>query len=211
MPLLLCDLDETLLDRSGTLRRWATSLVADHDLDPSDVDWIMAQDRGGDASRKEFLDALNHRYGIDPPISVQAYAESYAPLFRSEPSVRTALALARERGWTIAVVSNGYAVQGEKIAAAGLGTFVDAVCISDLEGTWKPDAGLLRVAARRTGQTLDGAWMIGDNPDADIGAATNAGVASAWIRHGRTWPRNDYQPTIEVDTFAEAVHHIVRA
>ena len=64
---------------------------------------------------------------------------------------------------------------------------------------------LLAVAAERTGLGLDDSWMIGDNPDTDIGAANDAGIKSVWLRIGRSWPREDFAPTYEADTFPEAV------
>ena len=59
--------------------------------------------------------------------------------------------------------------------------------------------------------TLDGAWMIGDNADADIGAAHAAGIRSVWLRHGRPWPREDFAPTYEADSFPEAVEMVFSA
>ena len=47
--------------------------------------------------------------------------------------------------------------------------------------------------------------MIGDSPEADIGAAVAAGIDSVWLRLGRSWSLQGYKPTAEADTFAEAV------
>ena len=51
--------------------------------------------------------------------------------------------------------------------------------------------------------------MIGDNPDSDIGAAHAAGIRSVWLRHGRPWPREDFAPTHEADSFPEAVDMVL--
>ena len=47
MALLLCDLDETLVDRSAAYRRWATELASDHGLDAFAVEWLVVEDQGG--------------------------------------------------------------------------------------------------------------------------------------------------------------------
>jgi FMN phosphatase YigB (HAD superfamily) len=34
----------------------------------------------------------------------------------------------------------------------------------------------LKIAAQRTGETLDGAWLVGDNADTAVAAAAAAGI-----------------------------------
>ena len=85
----------------------------------------------------------------------------------------------------------------------GLDRLVDAWCVSEIEGSWKPSVPLLAIAAERCGESLSDAWMIGDGPDTDILAADTAGIPSVWLRHGRAWPREDFRPTFEASSFAE--------
>ena len=93
-----------------------------------------------------------------------------------------------------------------KVVAAGLGDLIDACCISEAEGFWKPAPELFRIAAERCGESLEDAWMIGDNPITDIGGAAGLGIKTVWIRLGRTWPADlAYQPTRQADTVSEAV------
>lgn len=51
----------------------------------------------------------------------------------------------------------------DKVTAAELGSLVDAVCISGVEGVAKPDPWFLQIAAERAGAPLKNSWMIGDN------------------------------------------------
>jgi len=100
--------------------------------------------------------------------------------------------------------------QGAKIEAAGLADLVDACCISGTEGFWKPAPELFAIAAERCGADLEGGWMIGDNPTADIGGAVACGLQTVWMRHGRLWPPElDYRPTGEADSFAEAADFVL--
>lgn len=205
MPLLLCDLDETVLDRSGTFLRWATGFAAERGLGPEALDEILAEDGGGYRDREEFASALTMRYQFPEPFRAGDFMASFAPMFRCEPSTREALLAARSDGWKIAIVTNGGPGQMAKVRAAELEPLVDVICISDVEGCRKPDPRLLRIAAERAQAGLDGSWVIGDNADADIGAANAAGIDSVWMRLGRCWDLPGYRPTAEADSFAEAV------
>jgi putative hydrolase of the HAD superfamily len=40
MPLVLFDLDNTLIDRAASFRRWATHFAEVHSLGPEDVAWL---------------------------------------------------------------------------------------------------------------------------------------------------------------------------
>lgn len=44
MPLLLCDLDDTVLDRAATFRRWVEGFLARRGLDPAGAGWLIEQD-----------------------------------------------------------------------------------------------------------------------------------------------------------------------
>lgn len=208
MPLLLCDLDETLVDRAGAFHRWARDFAHRYDAGDHFANWLIDIDDDGTASREAFFEAVKTRLGLDATTEelLANYHRTYSTFFQPEPSVATALETARRAGWTIAVVTNGDAHQTRKIAAVGLEPHLDVVCISAVEDAWKPDPRLLQIAAARAGLGLDGdSWMIGDNAHADIGAAVAAEIRSVWLRRGRQWPRSDYAPTAEADTFACAV------
>jgi putative hydrolase of the HAD superfamily len=204
--LLLCDLDDTILDRSGTLRRWATDLGVEHRLGPSAVEEILLLDERV-SSREEFVATISENYRLVPALTLSRYYGTYLPMFSCAESVRSALVQARAHGWQIAIVTDGGPMQQEKIDVADLRDLVD-VCISAIEGYRKPDPRLLALAADRVGASLDGAWVIGDSARADIGAAVAAGVSSVWLRHGRAWQLDEYRPTADADSFEAAVDFI---
>ena len=51
--------------------------------------------------------------------------------------------------------------------------------------------------------------MMGDDPIADIGGAFAIGISSAWLQHGRQRSRSDYLPTLEAQSFPEAVGRVL--
>jgi len=213
LPVLLCDLDDTLVDRGAAFARWAAEFAAQHGQSDDFVEWLFEIDDAGFGPRPEFFVSIHERLALAQTVDelIADYYRAFLPQFRSDDAVRAALASARAQGWSIAIVTNGPDTQHDKIHHAGLEPLVDAWCVSSVEGHWKPDARLLELAAERCNLTLDGAWMIGDNPDSDIGAAHAAGIRSVWLRHGRPWPRADFAPTYEADSFPEAVDLVLSA
>lgn len=208
--LLLCDLDETILERRAALRRWALAFAASRRLGDGAADEIVDEDHRGARSRPEFVAAVNRRFRLDPPLTVD-YLHDYVRCFELEGSTAAALRRARAAGWRIAIATNGEQPQLDKIDHVGLRSLVDAIAVSAIDGVTKPDPGLLRLAAERADASLDGAWMIGDDPVNDMQAARAAGIRSVWLRRGRTWPEELPPPTAEADSFSSAVDLVLSA
>lgn len=85
-----------------------------------------------------------------------------------------------EMGFTNCVLSNNYPELPDAIHAMGLGGFFDAYFVSGGIGYDKPRAEIYRHALRETGNP-ETAYMIGDNPSADIKGAKQAGLKTVWV------------------------------
>ena len=209
VPLLLCDLDDTVLSRRDAFLEWAAAYLHERGLPLGDLEWMVATDDDGYRPRPELFAAVADRDGLpDGPDAVGAqYYSDFLGRFACAPDVSDALARARAAGFKLAIVTNGdQRAQEGKIGAAGLAERFDAVCISGVEGWTKPAREIFELAASRCGEELAGSWMIGDHPENDIGGAVACGVRTVWIRHGRTWPESlGFAPDHEADGFAEAV------
>jgi len=211
MPLLLADLDDTLIDRRGSFRDWAETFCTRHGLDADEVPWLVELDAYGYTPREEVFTRIRERFFFAEPVDqlVAAYRDEY-PSFARPPG-EEAIALLRglrAGGWRIGVVTNGHPVQLRKLEVTGLAPLVDACCVSELEGVRKPEPAIFERAAGRCGEPLAGAWMIGDNPVADIGGADALGLSTIWLRHGRDWEEPRFAPTLAVDTLEEALAHL---
>lgn len=208
MALLLCDLDDTLIDRAGAFRRWAQDFAGRHVIPPTELPWMLDLDHDGYVNRPAYLAAVRERFQLPVTLErlVAEYHERY-PCFVEPPDPGTMAALRELRadGWRVGVVTNGAASQEAKLERAGLLDCLDGWAISDLVGHRKPDPTIFRVAAERCGRPLRDAWMIGDYGPTDIAGASALGLRSVWLRRGRAWPFQAYLPTHEADTFAEAV------
>ena len=219
MPLLMCDLDDTLVERAPLFRTWAEGFLDEHVPDqvtPDLVDWLVEQDRGGFRPREEFIAAVVQRIGSDAPVEELAaeHDRALSESYRLTPGVRSALDEVRSAGWSFAVVTNGPEFrQRPKIVAAGLDELADAVCISGEVGEPKPAAVMFEQAAERAGTTLDGAWMIGDNLDADIAGAHGVGARSVWVKQHSEWLtfESGTEPDLVAEDFPDAVRQVLAA
>lgn len=209
MPLLLCDLDDTLLDRAGAFRAWAEALLATRGLDGW-LDRVLAIDHAGRVRRWDMVARVCAEVplGVSEAELLAAYERDFIASFGPHsllPETAAALERARAAGWTIGVLTNGDAIQVEKIRRSGLDGYLDGWCLTDEIGHQKPDPEAFRIAAAQLGTTLEGAWMIGDVETTDIEGAVAAGIPSVWISHGRNWPVREFHPTMRAGSAAEAI------
>jgi putative hydrolase of the HAD superfamily len=209
VPLLLVDLDNTLIDRAGAVGRWAREFAAAHGRGPADAAWLAAADRDGLEPRELFAGMIAERFGLDGQDEGAILAELRGGLVRQlvpDDAVTRALRDARGAGWVPFVVTNGTVAQQErKLRHTGLDREVAGWVVSEGVGLRKPDPAIFQVAAARAGQSLEGAMMIGDSAQADVGGARAAGVRAVWLHRGRPWPLTAFEPDHRADSFADAV------
>lgn len=202
------DLDDTIIDFRANSRAALANLYRQRRFDslwPTVDDWIAAYERHNislwvdysvgiidnatlrlERFRRPLTDAgmsdaeaRKLSPGLDPQ-----YLDLLAQEKRLIPGAPALLAKLRERGFTIGVLSNGFAdVQHRKIARAGLADKIDITVLSDDIGVNKPDTRLFRYAQSRTQWPDDASahLMIGDNPATDIGGALKAGWQAVWF------------------------------
>ncbi|MFD3475907.1 HAD family hydrolase [Streptomyces sp. NPDC058695] len=213
MPLLLLDLDNTLVDRDAAFRAAAAGFLAQHGLPDSDLTWVTTIDASGYTARHEVAAALSDRYGdLVSTAAIRALLDNgvadHVALTRSS---REALRKAQADGWTCVIVTNGRSVQQEaKIRNTGLDRLVQGWVVSETVGHKKPEPEIFHAAAATVGIPLPGAWVIGDSPHADIAGAEALGLRSVWVTDGRPWSQDSYQPTHVAKDVAFAISHAMR-
>ncbi|WP_446215895.1 HAD family hydrolase [Micromonospora sp. IBHARD004] len=208
MPLLLLDLDNTLLDRTGAFRTWGERFLDSVGAPAVDIDWLLSVDADGLTDRWDVADAIRNRYGLRIP-SIDLVDELHDGVVansRLDPLVACALRIADDAGWVPVVVSNGAVRQQDaKIRRTGLDRYVADWVISEEAGVSKPNPRIFALAAQRARMPLRGAWVVGDSPEADIGGAAAVGLPSVWLHRGRTWSDTRFAPTRTVDGLIAAV------
>lgn len=210
MPLALFDLDNTLLDREAAFAGWARRFCKAWGLPDQARAELVAADDDGRRSREELLAGVRDRYGLGVTVDelLEAYHLDYPAGFTLPDGSRAALRRLRSAGWRLGVVTNGPRFQERKLEVTGLGDEVDAVCVSALVGSWKPDPGIFVEAARLCGTELVG-WMVGDSASADIRGAQGVGLRTIWFHRGRSWDLGAPGPDARVSDVPAAVRVIL--
>ena len=67
MPLLLLDLDNTLLDRAGAFQVWATDFLTRIGAPRAELDWLLDVDADGLTNRWDVAEAIKDRYRLRTP------------------------------------------------------------------------------------------------------------------------------------------------
>lgn len=214
MPLLLLDLDNTVLDRAGPFRAWAQRFLAEIGAPADDLDWLLDVDADGLTSRWDVADAIRQRYLLRVPSVdlVEALHDGVIENTRLDPLVACALRIADDSGWLPVIVSNGALRQQEaKIRRTGLDRYVADWVISEDVGVSKPNPRIFAMAAQRVRMRLHHAWVVGDSPEADIGGAATMGLPSVWLHRGRSWLDSRFAPTRMADGVIPALATVMAA
>ena len=96
------------------------------------------------------------------------------------PDAAETLRRCREMGFVNCILSNNYPELPDAIRSFGLGEFFEAYFVSGAVGYDKPRPEIYRHALREMGDP-ETAYMIGDNPVADIRGAKQAGLRTVWV------------------------------
>lgn len=203
------DLDDTLTDRQQSMRRWAEEvskrLCIDRPLDA--VTRIIEIDSGGSAEKNILFEKIVSEFGSNAGTANDLridYDLSTARLTRATEGAKECLQTLKANCRSIVVVTDGKIDrQRIKIKAAGLDHLIDALIDTDTSGLPKPHSAAFIDGARAVGGCVEGAWVVGDSPSADIGAAATLGLRSIWLRNGRKWPIADFRPTVEINHLSE--------
>jgi len=91
------------------------------------------------------------------------------------------------KGYKIHLITNGFEkTQWSKVRNSGLDKYISHLITSESSNSLKPKKEIFDYALEKTGATLEASIMIGDNPDADIQGAVNAGMDSVFVNHLHT-------------------------
>lgn len=213
---VLFDLDETLLDRTTSLRAFLSDQFRRFAPVLGDVgqeEWearFLAIDARGRVHKSKVYPVLLREFGGEPAKAELLFTDyqlnccKHARPFEGMAAVLGAL---RGRGKRLGIVTNGEgAFQRRHVEALALGSLVDEVLASDEEALRKPDEELFRRAAARLGVEPAACLFVGDNPAADVLGAAVAGMETLWFRCGQEWPRDlPDNPGPTIDTLAEVL------
>lgn len=131
---------------------------------------------------------------LDFKIGDEALARELGRLFVEGLPTRTllfpdtveVLEYLRAKNYQLHLITNGFEeVQHNKLKYSGLTPFFGEVITSQGSNTLKPHKEIFDFARQKTGAPLETSIMIGDNIEADILGAQNAGMDQVFVNHTR--------------------------
>ena len=206
---VIFDLDGTLLDRHGSVERfardqWTRFAPVLHAATQDEyVHALVERDREGYGHRGELFSGTVAQFGLPAPVA-ETLRHDFRTGFASAcvlfPDALATLAALRAAGFTLGLITNGSVrMQSRKLESLGLPPLFDTVLISDAEGVAKPDPEIFRRALERLGVEAAHACFVGNHPDLDVAGAKAAGLKAVWRRDPF------FPPPLEADAVIESV------
>lgn len=104
------------------------------------------------------------------------------------------------KGYSLHLITNGFEkTQWAKINNSGLSRYFTHMITSEASNSLKPKKEIFEYALHKAGARLSESIMLGDNLDADIQGAINAGMDCVFVNHLKT--NTQIQPTY-------IIHHL---
>jgi len=172
--------------------------------------WEGAAQGGANLRLADLLREVWARYGAQPSDTEieRAVALYIAPLdqeVRPYEDAESTLALLRERGYTIGLISNTMwpsAYHLDEMQRFGLLPHFSHTLFSADAGLWKPQPGAYRRALEALGAAPEEAVFVGDIPQHDVLGAQRAGLRGVYRRtEGRDM--NGVVPDAEIGRLSE--------
>jgi len=102
-----------------------------------------------------------------------------------------------QKKYVLHLITNGFEkTQWSKINNSGLSKYFTHMITSETSNSLKPKKEIFEYAMNKAGAALQESIMIGDNLDADIQGAINAGMDSVFVNHINA--TTDIQPTYTI-------------
>ncbi|MES2430506.1 MAG: YjjG family noncanonical pyrimidine nucleotidase [Bacteroidota bacterium] len=89
-----------------------------------------------------------------------------------------------EKKYKLHLITNGFEkVQWNKLKSSGLDPYFEHVITSETSNSLKPKKEIFEYALHKAGASLNDSIMLGDNQEADIQGAMNAGMDCIFVNH----------------------------
>lgn len=215
-PLIVFDLDGTLVDTAPDLVASLNHIAAAHGLAPVDYeDLTHLVGHGARAMIERAFRLRGHPLqDAELPPLLDRFIEHYLAGMPGEsrpyPGLTPALDRLREAGMILAVCTNKLeGLARPLIDGLGLGGYFAAIAGGDTFAVRKPDAGHLTGTVERAGGDLARTVMVGDSLN-DLRVAANAGVPSVGVPFGYSdVPIRTLEPTVLIEHYDELTPELV--
>lgn len=187
---VLFDVDGTLLDRDRSLAQFVDvqydRLIA-HLRHIPKTDYIarfVELDSRGHVWKDKVYQSLVEEFELSH-ITWQALLEDYVTRFQLHcipfNGLIPMLSNLKQEGYRLGIITNGRTeFQRRSIEGLKIQDYLDIALVSEEEQVRKPDPEIFIQAVSRLSVEADESVFVGDNPDADVVGAKNAGMKAIW-------------------------------
>jgi putative hydrolase of the HAD superfamily len=209
---VLFDLDGTLLDRDASVEQF---IGIQYDRLASNLNHIFKNDYTtrfieldchGYVWKDKVYQQLVEEFKIESltwEMLLQDYEQQFQHHCIPFSGLVEMLNLLKREGYLLGIITNGRGeFQTHAIEGLGIQGYFDVILISDFEKIRKPETEIFHRAAHRLGVMHQDCVFVGDNPEADIIGAKNAGMKAIWKR-SLSW-----QESKEADAIVDELHEI---
>lgn len=153
-----------------------------------------------------------------PPQQVEAKSRDLDPKYlsilgtkpRLVDGAREMLQYLKDKGYKIGLISNGFhEVQFCKLRSSDIERFFDVVVLSDDLGVNKPDRRIFVHALKKAGAEASKSVIIGDNFDADIMGAVNAGWKAIYFNRDGDFAMSKLPDDVKIVNKLSEIEHIL--
>jgi len=209
---VLFDLDETLLDRSKSLRRylqWESSIflkLNEADQKKYTYRFIELDDNGAQC-KGQVYERLIVEFSICELTAAELldnYLDSFNKFCCAKPNAVAAVKKLHALNYKLGLVSNGQSpFQERNFESLEIADLFSTVIVSDAIKLRKPDVEIFKLACQRLGAMPRHCIFVGDNPEADIAGANASGMYSVFM------PSKRYPVCAEADSTCIDLENLV--
>ena len=187
---VIFDLDQTLLDRTTSLKKFLRWQINFFQLVPTMKKELFIQrflelDDNGKIWKDRVYEQLIHEFSINH-VSQNTLLASYINDFNKFSccfeSIENTIIKLKEQGYLIGLISNGRTpFQEHNFYALGLTEFFSSIIVSEAVGLRKPDPAIFLLSCRQLNVSPQDCTFVGDNELADIQGAKAVGMKTIFF------------------------------
>jgi len=194
---VIFDLDETLFNRTASLRLFLSDQICRHvELQFVSSDQLIASflalDKRGRVPKDQVYEMLLKDSGtLDGKLASVLFHEYESTFWRfAQPfhGMERMFSAIKKLGIKTSIVTNGQThIQLRTLLALNLDRVVDDYLISEAVGLRKPDGEIFELAADRLSVKPRECIFVGDTAATDIVGAQQSGMKGVWFPNGAKW------------------------
>ena len=194
------DLDETLFNRTASLRMFLSDQISRHaalQFVPADqlISSFLALDKRGRVAKDQVYHMLLSDSDVaEGKLASKLFHEYESTFWRfAQPvsGMERMFADIKQLGAKTSIVTNGQThIQLRTLLALNLDRIVDDYLISEAVGLRKPDREIFELAADRLTVEPSECIFVGDTAATDVVGAQQSGMKGVWFPNGAKWEVN---------------------